>query len=1811
MKRKVTARFAIIMLAIAFSTILVQAQTLSFSLDTVVADPGSNITVSVYANNLDDVGAISLFINFSTIGLTYLGAGNWHPSFDNAYNLVNAAGGLVGIIWFDTAGITTGGVKLLDLYFQHKNGSTALTFNNQCEIANSQGVVISPVNYHQGLVVPALEVSLGDPVMSICAGGSTSLSAQVSGGIGNTVYEWFSIPPGLNASTPSVNISPLVATTYFVAVHKGGQSDTASILVDFFADPPLQPVGGMIPADSTIGLDQAVSFSWMPVANALLYDLFLWKEGSPEPSTPVRANLSQISTSVSSLSYDSRYYWRVRARNNCFDTTGPVHTFTVLALPELHVVSMNHSLSKNGQAIQVTWTVRNDGNGPTTTPTWYDRIWITPDIDLRIGEPEDVLLGTYTNPVALAPGQSYTQTKTIPLPKNYIGTYFLFALTDVMDAIISFDPNATFPNDYNPPPYLFAYSHGGAGVNLVREPNDNSPWYDNFFYKEITFPVPPLPDLQVNSVAAPISTFSGQSITVNWTVENHGDASSGLTNWVDKVYFSSDSILDNSDVYLGFQSTTVSNPGGLLNPDSSYSASKSFAIPNFIQGDYYIIVYADANNALYEHAFDENNTNVSAAINVILTPPPDLIVSSVTAPDSASNREVVNIKWSVANQGATGPIKLSWFDAVYLSPSPSFEDPGILHLGDKRVIVSSLNPGAFYSEQLNVTIPAAYNGDYYFFVRTNYKGDVFEFTADTNNHRAAPGATRIVSPDLTPASLLAPPLNLDGTGFQLSWTIQNLGPGDLLSTSWYEKIFLSPTPLYQEGFSTQVRSKKITQNIPAGGSAPASDSVFLPYDLVEGNFFLHVVSDATNSVYEHGMESNNVSLNPALITILRPDLQVAGIQHPDTGSSGQPINLSWYDKNAGGGTVSGSWVDKVYISASPLYNTSNLILLATFTHNSTISGGDSLWVNNNVTLPNGVNGLYYFYIHTDFGQQIPEGARDGNNITRSPNPVFIQLSPYADLVPDSIIRPDTAWAGTYIDVGMRVRNLGAFSALGNSWQDRILVGTHANPEVGNPSSLLTFTRNTPLLPDSSYTWSGGAQLPVDLSQGQYYIIGKTDENNQIYEYIGDANNFLGRPFYVMGYPLDMEAQMLSWTADSLNSMQSFSFQWTAGNIGVVKTVTNHWYDAVYLSQDTLFNPASDILVKEHKVSGPVLPGANYSKSASSLIPYGLDGNYYVFLVIDNGQVSRDIQRSNNILLGRDGSGNPKPLHITELPSPDLVVSDLIVPAQIFSGQAYKIKWTVRNQGLGTATAPWWDKFYLSTDFAINQGDKNVVNKFHTSNLGPGDSYTDSVEVISNFDQTINYILIASTDHTQMVPEYNGENNNTLSVFTAASIPPPTDLIISGMDAEDTLIAGTVMPIFWTLKNIGTNQAKGNSTDGFYISIDNTLDNNDFLFESQAMQINIQAGDSLEKQILSSVPAVPDGDYYLIGAADIKNTIFETNDTNNLYISGPHSLSLPILPLNVHVLDTIQNLEYKHWRIDIPDSLIGETILIELKGDSITGNNEMFYALNRVPTKIDYDRRHANFFRGNQELVIPEVFPGKHYLTITGISGLATEQEIELYARKLNFEIRHYDPQEGGNLGNVTMQIDGSKFTPGMILRLVDPTRSRPDITALSVQYVDPSRAFATLVLDKDDYVDDYGRTLTAPGVFDLYLIKPGIDTVIIPNGFEIVPGSGENLLINIQHPPSVRPNRFLTMSIQYANAGNNDIIHPEAALMSMGGAPIGITLNDLQYGIQDLVVEFSDPNGPPGILRPGSFWTVHIYTKSTHPLHFKLIRINQ
>jgi hypothetical protein len=140
-----------------------------------------------------------------------------------------------------------------------------------------------------------------------------------------------------------------------------------------------------------------------------------------------------------------------------------------------------------------------------------DRVWISPDIDVRVGEPEDILLGQFPNVSYLNPGEHYIQTVQVQMPQNLIGNFFIFVITDDLDALFIDWPSGGPPLPYAPPPFYSGFSHGGSSVQESVE-------HDNFFYKEITFAVPPLPDLQVSSIINPNNIFSGQSTFITWTV---------------------------------------------------------------------------------------------------------------------------------------------------------------------------------------------------------------------------------------------------------------------------------------------------------------------------------------------------------------------------------------------------------------------------------------------------------------------------------------------------------------------------------------------------------------------------------------------------------------------------------------------------------------------------------------------------------------------------------------------------------------------------------------------------------------------------------------------------------------------------------------------------------------------------------------------------------------------------------------------------------------------------------------------------------------------------------------------------------------------------------------------------------------------------------------------------------------------------------------------------------------------------------------------------------------------------------------------
>ncbi|MBK9337902.1 MAG: hypothetical protein IPM98_15690 [Lewinellaceae bacterium] len=231
-------------------------------------------------------------------------------------------------------------------------------------------------------------------------------------------------------------------------------------------------------------------------------------------------------------------------------------------------------------------------------------------------------------------------------------------------------------------------------------------------------------------------------------------------------------------------------------------------------------------------------------------------------------------------------------------------------------------------------------------------------------------------------------------------------------------------------------------------------------------------------------------------------------------------------------------------------------------------------------------------------------------------------------------------------------------------------------------------------------------------------------------------------------PVDLEVIGAGALPDTIFSGQTVGLQWTVRNNGS-STATGlwnfyTWNDAAYISSDSIWS-GDDALLRDFPQSGPLLSGATYIDNKTFQIPKDIFGNYYMLLVTDRAQYTNDNLRANNVqtvypAANPYGDGPVKTIHIKLSPTPDLVANSMTVPTAGLAGQPVKFYWTVTNMGPGLASGAWTDKFYLSTDIALDNSDQVFATKAQNRMLAAGEFYTDSVEFAIPASLSGNYIL---------------------------------------------------------------------------------------------------------------------------------------------------------------------------------------------------------------------------------------------------------------------------------------------------------------------------------------------------------------------------------------------------------------------------------------------------------------------------------------
>jgi hypothetical protein len=193
---------------------------------------------------------------------------------------------------------------------------------------------------------------------------------------------------------------------------------------------------------------------------------------------------------------------------------------------------------------------------------------------------------------------------------------------------------------------------------------------------------------------------------------------------------------------------------------------------------------------------------------------------------------------------------------------------------------------------------------------------------------------------------------------------------------------------------------------------------------------------------------------------------------------------------------------------------------------------------------------------------------------------------------------------------------------------------------------------------------------------------------------------------------------------------------------------------------------------------------------------------------------------------------------------------------------------------------------------------------------------------------------------------------------------------------------------------------------------------------------------------------------------------------------------------------------------------------------------------------------------------------------------------------LPFEIRSVSPDYGGNTGRVTVELSGAKFTPEMEVWL---ERDSIVIDADTLIYVGFHKVFAVFDLD--------GQTI---GKYSLNAFNFCEGEFALEDGFEIRNESPYGLATNLILPGSSRPNRVVSITFEYANTGNTDILHPVVDIYSHAASPIGLSQASLNENKTILSIALQAPGEPEGVLRPGSGGTVTFYAYTSGGLIFTI-----
>ncbi|TVQ96246.1 MAG: hypothetical protein EA399_16215, partial [Desulfovibrionales bacterium] len=428
--------------------------------------------------------------------------------------------------------------------------------------------------------------------------------------------------------------------------------------------------------------------------------------------------------------------------------------------------------------------------------------------------------------------------------------------------------------------------------------------------------------------------------------------------------------------------------------------------------------------------------------------------------------------------------------------------------------------------------------------------------------------------------------------------------------------------------------------------------------------------------------------------------------------------------------------------------------------------------------------------------------------------------------------------------------------------------------------------------------------------------------------------------------------------------------------------------------------------------------------------------------------------------------------------------------------------------------------------------------------------------------------------------------------TYAVVPDPgnlPDLRVANVGVSGTLAVGQPAQVTYTVRNAGQGPAGPGWRDAVYLSADPYLDTEDIFMGSAMVDQVLDPGQSYQQTMTAVMPAVAEGAYYLIVAANDEWQVLELHRLNNEH-GVQVAAQVPALEQGVsRNVSHGKGLVEQYFRMT---ATAGQNLVLDLT--RVPSGLEVFIGFGSLPTRGAHDFR----LRGGERFVIPAAAAGNWYALVHG--RMEEFGSYDILFDMVDVALTRISPTRHGTLSDLVLTLTGAGFIGPLDVELISATGQPYGGDEVEADAF--TQATAT-----------FAAGVVPAGIYAVRITRNG-QTALLPSAVEIIDGGEPRLETNLILPANIGYNTLATIYVEYANTG--DASMPAPLLMLAGvqhdrqGAILTLEHHKLSRGFWargmpqgfSSSVQFLASGATPGVLQPGESGRVPVYyTGWTHP----------